>query len=66
MQKAVQPKVTVEKKPKRAGATPLFGSHSAQKFCPGRARPSPHSLCACFFHKGKTVSPPGCQILKFR
>jgi hypothetical protein len=31
MQKAVQPKVTVEKKPKRAGATPLFRLSAAQK-----------------------------------
>jgi hypothetical protein len=31
MQKAVQPKVTVEKKPKRAGATPLFWLSAAQK-----------------------------------
>jgi hypothetical protein len=53
MQKAVQPKVTVEKKPKRAGATPLFGSHSAQKFCPGRARPSPHSCARVFSPRAK-------------
>ena len=31
MQKAAQPKVTVEKKPKRAGATPLFRLSAAQK-----------------------------------
>jgi hypothetical protein len=31
MQKAVQPKVTVKKKPKRAGATPLFRLSAAQK-----------------------------------
>ena len=31
MQKAVQPKVTVEKKLKRAGATPLFRLSAAQK-----------------------------------
>jgi hypothetical protein len=31
MQKAVQPKVTVEEKPKRAGATPLFRLSAAQK-----------------------------------
>ncbi len=31
MQKAVQPKVTVEKKPKRAAATPLFRPSAAQK-----------------------------------
>ena len=31
MQKAVQPKVTMEKKPKRAGATPLFRLSAAQK-----------------------------------
>jgi hypothetical protein len=32
MQKAVQPKVTVEKKPKRAGATPLLTAFSRPKF----------------------------------
>jgi len=32
MQKAVQPKVTVEKNQKRTGATPLFRLSAAQKF----------------------------------
>jgi len=29
----------------RARATPLFGSQSAQKFCPGRSRPA--GRCGC-------------------
>ena len=53
MQKVVQPKVTVEKKPKRAGATPLFGSQSAQKFCPGRSRPLLHSCAHVFSPSAK-------------
>ena len=36
-------KITAQKRANRAGATPLFGSQSAQKFCPGRSRPL---LCA--------------------
>jgi len=56
MQKVVQPKVTVEKEPKRAGAIPLFGSQSAQKFCPGRSRPSLHSGAHVFFVKGRAAS----------
>jgi hypothetical protein len=36
-------KVTQKKTPDWAGATPLFGSQSAQKFCPGRSRPLLHS-----------------------
>jgi hypothetical protein len=39
MQKAVQPKVTVEKKPKRAGATPVFSAFSRPKSSWGRSRP---------------------------
>ena len=41
MQNAVQARVTVEKTPKRAGATPLFGGRSAQRFrgvAPARVR----------------------------
>ncbi len=53
MQKAVQPKVTVENKPKRAGATPLFGGQSAQKFCPGRSRPLLHSGAHVFSPRAK-------------
>ena len=33
-------RVTQKKTPDWAGATPLFGSQSAQKFCPGRSWPS--------------------------
>jgi hypothetical protein len=36
-------RVTQKKTPDWAGATPLFGSQSAQKFCPGRSRPLLHS-----------------------
>ena len=36
-------KVTAQNRPNRAGTTPLFGSQSAQKFCPGRSRPLLHS-----------------------
>jgi hypothetical protein len=53
MQKAVQPKVTVEKKPKRAGATPLFRLSAAQKFCPGRSRPLLHSGAHVFSPRAK-------------
>jgi hypothetical protein len=46
----------VQKKANRAGATPLFGGQSAQKFCPGRSRPSLHSGSHVFFAKGKAAS----------
>ena len=47
MQKAVQPKVTMEKKPKRAGATPLFRLSAAQRFV-GSLPPTPSSSGPCF------------------
>jgi hypothetical protein len=40
MHDAVQARVTVEKTPKRAGATPLFRLSAAQKVSWGRSRPA--------------------------
>jgi len=50
MQKALQPKVTVEKKPKRAGATPLFRLSAAQKVrgvAPARLKCAPEGTLPC-------------------
>ena len=49
-------KVNGQNKANRAGATPLFGSQSAQKFCPGRSRPLLHSGAHVFFAKGEADS----------
>ncbi len=46
-------KVTVQKRANRAGATPLFGDQSAQKFCPGRSRPLLHSGAHVFSSRAK-------------
>jgi hypothetical protein len=46
-------KVTAQKSSNRAGATPLFGSQSAQKFCPGRSRPLLHSGAYVFSPRAK-------------
>lgn len=46
-------KVAAQKRANRAGATPLFGSQSAQKFCPGRSRPLLHSGAHVFSPRAK-------------
>src|SRR6202166_4718568 len=46
-------RVTQKKTPDWAGATPLFGSQSAQKFCPGRSRPLLHSGAHVFSPRAK-------------
>ena len=46
-------KVTAQKSSNRAGATPLFGSQSAQKFCPSRSRPLLHSGAHVFSPRAK-------------
>jgi len=46
-------KVAVQNRPNPAGATPLFGSQSAQKFCPGRSRPLLHSGAHVFSPRAK-------------
>jgi hypothetical protein len=46
-------KATAQKRANRAGATPLFGSQSAQKFCPGRSRPLLHSGAHVFSPRAK-------------
>src|SRR6266436_5098708 len=46
-------KVTQRKTPDWAGATPLFGGQSAQKFCPGRSRPLLHSGALVFSPRAK-------------
>jgi hypothetical protein len=46
-------RVTQKKTPDWAGATPLFGSQSAQKFCPGRSRPLLHSGAHFFWPRAK-------------
>jgi hypothetical protein len=46
-------KVTQKKTPDWAGATPLFGGQSAQKFCPGRSRPLLHSGAHVFSPRAK-------------
>ena len=53
MQKAVQPKVTMGKKPKRAGATPLFRLSAAPKSSWGRSRPLLHSGAHVFSPSAK-------------
>jgi hypothetical protein len=50
MQKAAQPKVTVEKKPKRAGATPLFRLSAAQKVRGSLPPCGTVNRAGCFFH----------------
>jgi len=45
--------VTQRKTPDWAGATPLFGGQSAQKFCPGRSRPLLHSGAHVFSPRAK-------------
>jgi hypothetical protein len=45
--------VTQKKTPDWAGATPLFGGQSAQKFCPGRSRPLLHSGADVFSPRAK-------------
>jgi hypothetical protein len=70
MQKAGQPKVTVENKPKRAGATPLFRLSAAQKvrgvaparhvgrvtmFCPRGQRGLPGKTNEVIFSVGDTL-----------
>ena len=49
-------KVTQRKTPDWAGATPLFGGQSAQKFLSGSLPPVAAFRCACFFAKGETGS----------
>ncbi len=46
-------KVAAQKRANRAGATPLFGGQSAQKFCPGRSRPLLHSDAHVFSPRAK-------------
>ena len=46
-------RVTQKKTPDWAGATPLFGSQSAQKFCPGRSRPLLYSGAHVFSPRAK-------------
>jgi hypothetical protein len=46
-------RVTQKKTPDWAGATPLFGLESAQKFCPGRTRPLMHSGAHVFSPRAK-------------
>jgi len=46
-------KITAQKRANRAGATPLFGSQSAQKFCPGRSRPLLRSGAHVFSPRAK-------------
>ena len=46
-------KVTAQKRANRAGATPFFGSQSAQKICPGRSRPLLHSGAHVFSPRAK-------------
>src|SRR6202166_445684 len=46
-------KVTAHNWANRAGATPLFGRQSAQKFCPGRSRPLLHSGAHVFSPRAK-------------
>ena len=46
-------KVTVEKRLKRAGATPLFCGQAAQKVLWGRSRPPAQKRVPCFFHGDK-------------
>src|SRR5260370_11749093 len=46
-------KVTAQKRANRAGANPLFGGQSAQKFCPGRSRPLLHSGAHVFSPRAK-------------
>jgi hypothetical protein len=52
MQKAVQPKVTVEKKLKRAGATPLFRLSAAQKVREVAPALQHGKSCRLFFFHG--------------
>ena len=49
-------KVATQNRPNLAGATPLFGSQSAQKFCPGRCRPLLHSGAHVFSPRGEAAS----------
>ncbi len=54
------------KKVKSGGRTPLFGSQSAQKFCPGRSRPLLLYGARVCFREARGYVTPGRQSLRLR